>query len=248
MAEKAGKNLQALDRYFDEKLRELQSGQTYQYSPSQPSLKIRITKWCLWFLVYMVLSVLPFILLIKTAMYAYLTLTMSSWTSLVVGAASVMTLLMLYSFWVIFRFSGRRKAYSIAIRVILVILLCYGGYSLLYLSSVNSKNEAIRSQYRSLNPLLRVTLSTLTLADSQLLVTDMKRTRKDYERMGLPPREQSLHYLQSSGYVHAVDIRTKGRAAWKNWSTEVAFNVLGFHTLRHVGTADHLHISLPLND
>jgi hypothetical protein len=66
--------------------------------------------------------------------------------------------------------------------------------------------------------------------------------------MGLPVRDQSLHYPQKSGYVHAVDIRTKGRPEWKNKLTEMTFELFGMSTLRHVGTADHLHISLPLNN
>ena len=73
---------------------------------------------------------------------------------------------------------------------------------------------------------------------------DMSRELDDYARMGLPPLDNSLHFPQSSGYVHAVDLRTVGRPAWKNWTTVVYFRVLGFRTLRHVGSADHLHVSL----
>jgi hypothetical protein len=62
----------------------------------------------------------------------------------------------------------------------------------------------------------------------------------------LPVFEASLHFRQRDGYVHAMDLRTIGRGAVRNWTTAVYFRVLGFRTLRHVGTADHLHVSLPL--
>jgi hypothetical protein len=45
--------------------------------------------------------------------------------------------------------------------------------------------------------------------------------------------------------VHAVDLRTIGRAEWKNVLLNWYFRSMGFRTLRHVGTADHLHVSLP---
>jgi hypothetical protein len=41
-----------------------------------------------------------------------------------------------------------------------------------------------------------------------------------------------------------LDIRTRGRREWRNRGLELAFWAMGFHALRHVGTADHLHVSL----
>jgi hypothetical protein len=64
--------------------------------------------------------------------------------------------------------------------------------------------------------------------------------------MGLPARIESMHYEQSDGYVHAMDLRTKGREDWRNAAVELYFRAAGFETLRHVGTADHLHVALPL--
>jgi hypothetical protein len=64
--------------------------------------------------------------------------------------------------------------------------------------------------------------------------------------MGLPPAEASLHFEQATGYVHALDLRTRGRPEWRNRAVELGFWALGFHSLRHVGTADHLHLSLRL--
>jgi hypothetical protein len=44
-----------------------------------------------------------------------------------------------------------------------------------------------------------------------------------------------------------VDIHTAGRGLLVNLLVEGYFRIMGFRTLRHVGTADHLHVELPLN-
>jgi len=84
------------------------------------------------------------------------------------------------------------------------------------------------------------------LLDGDLVVTDTRRTPVDYERMGLPTADWSMHYTQADGYAHAMDLRTIGRSGVRNWLTGLYFKALGFRVLRHVGTADHLHITLPL--
>jgi hypothetical protein len=58
--------------------------------------------------------------------------------------------------------------------------------------------------------------------------------------------EASLHFAQDDGFVHALDIRTTERHEWSNRAVELGFWALGFNSLRHVGTADHLHLSLRL--
>lgn len=98
-----------------------------------------------------------------------------------------------------------------------------------------------------MHPILRVTLATLSLADRNLVVTDIQRSEKDYEKMGLPKMDNSMHYIQQNGYVHAADLRTAGRSELRNRMTEGMFKILGLRTLRHTGTADHLHVYLPLN-
>jgi hypothetical protein len=65
--------------------------------------------------------------------------------------------------------------------------------------------------------------------------------------MGLPVNDGTLHYRQRDGWAHAVDLRTNGRGEVVNRLVELYFRVMGFRTLRHVGTADHLHVELPLN-
>ena len=94
------------------------------------------------------------------------------------------------------------------------------------------------------SPILRVAVSTLLLADREGVLTGTGRTVEDYDRWGLPVNESSLHLPQEDGYVYAVDIRTAGRPEWQNRCVELYFRTMGFETLRHVGTADHLHVNL----
>jgi hypothetical protein len=117
-------------------------------------------------------------------------------------------------------------------------------YAAFYLSRVNVKTENVRAYYSAVNPILRVALSTIVLVDPDLVVTDMGRVRKDYRRMRLPVNERTKHYIQADGWVHAVDLRTRGRGMIRNRVVQLYFWSMGFSTLRHVGTADHLHVQL----
>ena len=119
-------------------------------------------------------------------------------------------------------------------------------YALLYVAGANVKSPEVRAEYRGLHPVLRVAASTVILADAGAVITDAGRTEEDYWLMGLPRREASLHFEQETGFVHALDLRTNGRSELRNRAVELGFWALGFHSLRHVGTADHLHLSLRL--
>jgi hypothetical protein len=130
--------------------------------------------------------------------------------------------------------------------VALPLVLFYCGYALLFLAKVNAKSREVREYYTQVHPLLRVAVSTLILVDEGVVITDLGRTPEDYVAMGLPVYEASLHYRQDDGYVHAMDLRTLDRGAVRNFLTEWYFRLTGLRTLRHVGTADHLHVSLPL--
>jgi hypothetical protein len=72
----------------------------------------------------------------------------------------------------------------------------------------------------------------------------MQRQAGDYARMGLPVNPRTRHYTQADGWVHAVDIRTRGRSEVRNRGLQFYFWAMGFSTLRHSGTADHLHVQL----
>jgi hypothetical protein len=113
-----------------------------------------------------------------------------------------------------------------------------------FVASANVKSEEVRAEYAALHPLLRVASSALILVDPGVVITDAGRTVEDYWLMGLSPNEASLHFEQPDGFVHALDLRTVDRPEWRNRVVELVFWALGFHSLRHVGTADHLHVSL----
>lgn len=120
-------------------------------------------------------------------------------------------------------------------------------YGVGYLKSVNAKTEAIKEVYNTLHPILRIAVASITLAENNLLITDIGRTKENYIAMGLSPRESSYHYVQPTGYVHAVDIRTIGHSELRNVTLKWALTFMGLQTIRHVGTADHLHVALPTN-
>jgi hypothetical protein len=157
-------------------------------------------------------------------------------------------LLMIYVGWIRWRVGSGFKFSKGVTRGLILLVSIYVGYTAMYVSAANVKTEEVRETYTSLHPLLRLATSTFILIDSDVVITDGERRPEDYAAMGLPVNQRSLHYVQDeSGYVHAVDLRTKERAEWKNLLTTVYYELAGFETLRHTGTADHLHVSLPLN-
>jgi hypothetical protein len=119
-------------------------------------------------------------------------------------------------------------------------------YSAFYLARVNAKSDDVRDYYSAVHPILRLALSTVILVDPDLVVTDTRREASDYSRMGLPVNDRTFHYQLADGWVHAVDLRTVGRSEIKNRMVQFYFWTMGFSTLRHVGTADHLHVQLRL--
>jgi len=121
-------------------------------------------------------------------------------------------------------------------------------YGLLYMSSGNAKDTNTRDDYTSLHPLMRLGASTYFLFDRDAVVTDLERTPADYLAMGLPINETSLHFKLEDRYVHAMDLRTLGRTRTRNALTVAYFRIMGFRSLRHVGSADHLHVSLPVRE
>ena len=106
-------------------------------------------------------------------------------------------------------------------------------------------DDAVRVVFSAAHPLRRMALSALILADHDAVITYLARRPDDYKRMGLPVNRESLHYSQADGWVHAVDLRT--RPGLKSLLVQWYFDLMGFDTLRHVGTHDHLHVSLPLS-
>ena len=194
---------------------------------------------------------LPFLALLRGSTWLYST-GLGTWPAL--GVAATLTFLLLASYilaaarWLRHRSTGVPTGPGTTKRLIQgagILVVVYCAFGLVYLSGANANGDAVRAEYRSLHPHLRLAVGTLVLADGDLLVTDATRTVDDYAAMGLPPNQRSLHFEQSDGWAHAVDLRTTGRTGLRNALTRLYFEALGFETLRHVGTADHLHVSLP---
>jgi len=186
---------------------------------------------------------LPFVVLVRGAVFFYEYGNVPTWLAVSVSALLTIGLVTLYARWLLRKFSGRPPVLLLAKWVALPLVVVYCGFSLLYLSRMNAKAD-VRAYYTTVHPLLRLALSTWILVDNRLVVTDMRRAREDYAKMGLPVNEMSLHYRQADGWVHAVDLRTGNRGWFRNRLLQVYFWGMGFNTLRHVGTADHLHVDL----
>ena len=191
-------------------------------------------------------ALLPFLALVKVAVFLYQHEGWPTALALAGGVAGTAAVVTAYGTWAWHRLTGRVRLALVARRVALPLVVAYCGYALIYLSSANAKSARVRAYYTSLHPLLRVALSTLIIADRELVVTDLARGPGDYAAMGLAPNDGSLHYVQRDGYAHAADLRTAGRGVLKNRLVQLYFWSMGFATLRHVGTGDHLHVELPL--
>ncbi len=188
----------------------------------------------------------PFVVLVRGAVWLYQGHGFPTWLALFVAGTGTLLLLTVYGALLSRRFTGRARLGLVVKWVAAPLVVGYCGYALLYLSRVNAKDDAVRSVYTATHPLLRVALCTLILVDRDAVITDLARAPDDYPRMGLPVNRRSLHYRQADGWVHAVDLRTRG--ALKSVLVDWYFRAVGFDTLRHRGTGDHLHVSLPLAD
>jgi hypothetical protein len=191
--------------------------------------------------------VLPFFLLIRGAILIHGHYNLGAWISLVGGAILTAIVLFIYMTFIYRRFTRkfgdsdnlqRRGLFSIA----LVVVYC--AYGLFFISAGNMKNPALQEEITDLHPILRMGISTFILMDKRMIITDASRVPEDYKRMGLKASNSSLHYKQKDGYAYALDLRTNGRYETRNYMMAMYFNALGFKTLRHVGTDDHLHVSL----
>jgi len=191
-----------------------------------------------------VVVALPFLMLVRGAVALYGG-GWPTWPALAGGAVLALAVVTLYGGWLSRRITGRARLVFIARWVALPLVLGWCGYALIYVASVNAKSEAVRAEYAATHPLLRVALATLILADGDLVITDLRRAAADYPRMGLPVNERTRHYRQADGWTQAVDLRTLGRGWVRNRLVQGYFELMGFPTLRHTGTADHLHVQLP---
>lgn len=199
-----------------------------------------------WLVGSCVLAALPFLLLIRGGVLLYQWWGLGTWPSLLLSALATMSLLAAYAGVVGTWLGARSKLRRLFARGAMGIGAAYVVYALVFVAGANVKTADVRAEYRSLHPLLRLASSAVILVDPGSVITDASRTSEDYARMGLPIEERSLHYRQPNGYVHALDFRTTGRSGVRNFTIQLGFRALGFHVLRHGGTGDHLHISLPV--
>ena len=200
----------------------------------------------LWLVAAVLLATLPFYALVRVGVFAYREWSLGTWPAFSIGVAATAVLLAAYA-WGVGRKLGAGKGVRRLLRRGAVgMVIAYAAYGLVYVAGANVKSPDVQAEYQTLHPLLRVATSIVFLMDPSSVMTDAGRTPEDYYLWGLPVNEASLHFQQDDGFVHAVDLRTTGRPEWKNRAREIAFWAFGFHSLRHVGTADHLHVSLRL--
>jgi hypothetical protein len=193
------------------------------------------------------LAVLPFVVLVRGSVYFYEERGWPAWLAVVAAGSATLMLVALYGLWLTRRISGQARFSGVVKWVAFPLVLGYCSHALAYVSKSNASADGVRTEYRATHPLLRLALSTLILAKPDLLITDLARVPADYPRMGLPVNDRTLHYRQRDGWAHAVDLQTNGRGEIVSRFVEIYFRVMGFRTLRHVGTGDHLHVELPVN-
>jgi hypothetical protein len=186
---------------------------------------------------------LPFVVYVRASVFFY-DHGANVWVAIVGAAGLTMALVLTYAAGLARHLRGRALVRSLLRWIAIPIVATWCLSSLFYLARVNAKSDEVRGYFRSVHPILRVALSTVILVDPGLVITDMARKPSDYGRMGLPVNGTSKHYEQPDGWVHAVDLRTKSNGEFRNWAVQFYFEVMGFSTLRHVGTADHLHVQL----
>lgn len=170
-----------------------------------------------------------------------------SWAALLASAGFTTLLLMVYFTFIYGRFTGvlgKKGWFKRRFWISMLVVLLFAGQGIFYLSVDNMKDSALKKEYTQLHPILRLGIGTLVMLDRDMIITDASRVPEDYTKMGLPRKNTSLHYRQKDGFAYAVDMRTNGRSEFRNKLVQTYFNMMGFNTLRHGGTGDHLHISL----
>jgi phosphate/sulfate permease len=190
------------------------------------------------------LGALPFVALIRGSLHLHQYRGWPASVALAAGALATAAIVALYGIWLVRRVTGRLHVGAVVRWFAVPVVAFYATYALVYVSSANLKHERLRAYYATLHPLLRVALATVILADEELVLTDLERRPEDYQAMGLAVNPATLHARQPDGWVHAVDLRTADRSAVRNRLVQWYFAGMGFATLRHRGTADHLHVAI----
>ena len=196
---------------------------------------------------FILLLVLPFIGLIRGAVYAHQSYDWMALSSLGFGMLVSSTVLLIYFtvlYKLVYKKLGNVRSFKRRLFVALLVVMSYCTHALFFINGDNIKSPEIRSEYIDLHPILRLSVASWIHLDKGSVVTDAARSVHDYDKMGLPRNQRSLHLKQSDGYAYAIDLRTQNRPEWLNTLVAMYFRAMGLQTLRHVGTADHLHVSL----
>lgn len=199
-----------------------------------------------------ILLILPFAILIRAATYVHVEYELGASMSLLLSISITTILMFVYFSFFYGTLTGKFGNFDAVKRrglIAFLVVLIYSLHGILFFSSSNLKKPALQNEITEVHPIVRLSVSTLVYLDKDLIITDAQRVPEDYKKMGLRTAKSSLHYKQSSSnYAHALDLRTNGRSEFRNKCIEWYFKLLGFNTLRHIGTADHLHISLFSHD
>ncbi len=191
---------------------------------------------------------MPFIVLIRGAIYFHEVYFLAP-SICILGSLGLTTfLLAIYFLFFYGKVTGTVGSIRLKLGMAFLVVGVYSVHGLLFLSTKNVKHSKIQKDFRSLHPILRLSISTIIRFDPTLIITDSNRVPEDYRKMGMTSKRHSLHYKQSSGYVHAIDIRTNNRTFIRNVLIRGYFWMMGFNTLQHGGTGEHLHVSLSSPD
>lgn len=189
--------------------------------------------------------VFPFLLYVRASVFLSSQIGGAPWIAVAGALAITVGSVAIFATWVAKRLSASTRFATLARWIAAPMAAGWLLYSLLFLARVNAKTDDVRAYYASLHPVLRVAVSTAIVVDPGVVITDMQRQADDYRRMGLPVNDRTRHCVQADGWVQAVDLRTLGHGELRNRSLQFYFWLMGFSTLRHVGTADHLHVQTP---
>ena len=210
-----------------------------------------ITALC-WLIGLLPFALLCFVFMLRGVVYTYYAYALNIWAALALFGFLVTILLNVYLL-TSFRRIWRRWPLSLALlkgKAIVALLILAGCYAYVWvqLSERHAKSESVYGEVNRLHPLLSMAVSTVLIADKDLIITDVARVPGEYETMGLRANWRSLHFPRPDGYVYAVDVRTRNRSDFRNLLVKGYFYAMGFNAIRHTGNADHLHISLSPRD
>tara|TARA_Y100000815_G_scaffold106043_1_gene94800 strand:+ start:1199 stop:1798 length:600 start_codon:yes stop_codon:yes gene_type:complete len=187
-----------------------------------------------------------FAILVRGSVFSYDTWAFGASLSLVSAVLMTVPLLLLGA-WVIIRGRGIIRRFQLMlIRGAIMIAFIYIGYAVLYVASTNAVPDEIREEYQTIHPLLRLAASPVIVFDPSAFRHPDGSVLEDYRLMGLSVNEANLHFVQTDDLSHSLDLVTDNRSEWRNRAIELGFWAFGFHSLRHRGLGDHLHVSLRL--